>query len=89
MDNKFELNALRSIREATIAIRDLENQAAATAKRYKKGIKTINAYISSIEQSLDDGGTIEGCEPWKVAGAYVGQLILNPVLDNIAEDNTV
>ncbi len=89
MDNIYELNALRSIREATIAIRDLENQAAATSKRYKKGIKSINAYIASIEQSLDDGGAIDGLEPWNTAGAYVGQLISNPVLENIAEDNTI
>jgi len=89
MDNTYELNALRSIREATIAIRDLENQATATAKRYKKGIKSINAHISSIEQSLDDGGTIGGLEPWNVAAPTISRLISNPVLENIEEDNTI
>lgn len=89
MDNTYELNALRSIREATIAIRDLENQATATAKRYKKGIKFINAHISTIEQSLDDGGTIDGLEPWTVASPSINRLISNPILDNIEEDNTI
>lgn len=89
MDNTYELNALRSIREATIAIRDLENQATATAKRYKKGIKSINSYIATIEQSLDEGGTIAGLEPWNIAGTTISRLISNPILDNIEEDNTI
>ena len=89
MDNTYELNVLRSIREATIATRDLENQATATAKRYKKGIKHINAYIATIEQSLDDGGSIEGLEPWSIADPKTSRLISNPVLENIEEDNTI
>lgn len=89
MDNTYELNALRSIREATIAIRDLENQAVATSKRYKKGAKIINGYISSIEASLDDGGTIEGLEPWNSISPSLKKLISNPIVDNIEEDNSI
>jgi hypothetical protein len=89
MDNTYELNALRSIREATIAIRDLENQAAATSKRYKKGAKTINGYISSIEASLDDGGTIEGLEPWNSISPSLKRLISDPIIHNIEEDNSI
>lgn len=89
MDNTYELNALRSIREATIAIRDLENQAAATSKRYKKGAKTLNGYIATIEASLDDGGTIEGIEPWNSISPNLQRLISNPILDNIEEDTSI
>lgn len=89
MDNTYELNALRSIREATIAIRDLENQAAATAKRYKKGVKTIEGYITSIEASLDDGGSIEGLEPWNSITPSLKRLISDPIVDNIEEDNFI
>jgi hypothetical protein len=91
MDNTYELTALRSIREATIATRDLENQATATAKRYKKGIKLINAHIATIERSLDEGGlhTFDGLEPWTVADPKINRLISNPVLENIEEDNTI
>lgn len=89
MDNTYELNALRSIREATIAIRDLENQAAATSKRYKKGAKSIQGYISSIEASLDEGGTIDGLEPWVSANPSLKRLIANPILENIEEDNSI
>ena len=89
MDNTYELNALRSIREATIAIRDLENQATATSKRYKRGVKTLNGYIASIEASLDEGGTIEGIEPWNSTSPALQRLISNPVLDNIEEDTSI
>ena len=89
MDNTYELNALRSIREATIAIRDLENQATATSKRYKKGAKTLNGYIATIEASLDDGGTIEGLEPWNSVSPSLERLIANPVLENIDEDTSI
>jgi hypothetical protein len=89
MDNTYELNALRSIREATIAIRDLENQATATAKRYKKGVKNIYGYISTIEASLDDGGTIEGMEPWNSISPSLKRLLSNPIVDNIEEDSSI
>ena len=89
MEDTYELNALRSIREATIAIRDLENQAAATSKRYKKGAKSIQGYIATIESSLDDGGAILGTEPWVTASPILKRLISNPMLENIEEDNSI
>jgi len=89
MEDTYELTALRSIRIATSAIRDLENQSSATSKRYKKGIKSLSSYIHSVEASLDDGGTMEGCSPWEVMPAKMRDLIANPCLSNIEEDNSV
>tara|TARA_R110001606_G_scaffold394914_1_gene566307 strand:+ start:115 stop:678 length:564 start_codon:yes stop_codon:yes gene_type:complete len=89
MEQIYELTALRSIREIHIAVRDLENQAAATSKRYKKGIKTLLGEVSAIEASLDDGGVIEGMEPWNIQSEQIKSLISNPVLSNIEEDNLI
>jgi hypothetical protein len=89
MEQIYELTALRSIREIHIAVRDLENQAAATSKRYKKGIKTLLGEVSAVEASLDDGGVIEGMEPWNIQSEQIKSLISNPVLSNIGEDNLI
>tara|TARA_R110000796_G_scaffold16726_11_gene52153 strand:+ start:451 stop:720 length:270 start_codon:yes stop_codon:yes gene_type:complete len=89
MNENFELKALRCMREINIAIRDLENQSSVVSKRYKRGIKLLQTEICSIEASLDDGGTIEGCEPWNVQSAELKTLIADPKLSSIAEDNIV
>ena len=89
MEDTYELTALRSIRLATSAIRDLENQSSATSKRYKRGIKTLSSYIYSVEASLDDGGCLEGTAPWESMPAKLRDLMANPCLNNIEEDNSV
>jgi len=90
MDQTYELTALRTIREINIATRELENQASATTKRYKKGIKLLQAEIASIEAFLDDGGiAIEGTEPWNIQSQQLKSLIANPILANIEEDNSI
>jgi len=90
MNQAYELTALRSIREINIASRELENQAAATSKRYKKGIKMLQTEIAAIEASLDDGGsTLEGTEPWNVQTQKLKKLIADPSLANIEEDSSI
>lgn len=89
MNENFELKALRAMREINIAIRDLENQSSAVAKRYKRGIKLLQSEILNIEGSLDEGGTIEGCEPWNVQSAELRALISDPKLCNVSEENIV
>ena len=89
MEDTYELTALRSIRIATSALRDLENQSSATSKRYKRGIKSLNSYIYSVEASLDDGGSLEGTAPWESMSPKLRDLISNPCLKNIEEDSSV
>ena len=60
-----------------------------TSKRYKKGAKSIQGYIATIESSLDDGGAILGTEPWVTASPILKRLISNPMLENIEEDNSI
>ena len=90
MDNSTELVALRDLREINLAIRDLENQQAAVAKRYRRGIKLLEKEISSVEQTLDEGGVqIEGTEPWNARNPELKALIANPVIEAIPEDTSV
>ena len=89
MNETYKLTALRSIREISIAIRDLENQSSATSKRYKKGIKILQAEVDAIEASLDDGGTLPGTEPWNIQSQQIKLLIADPSLSNIEEDNSI
>lgn len=90
MDNSTELVALRDLREINLAIRDLENQQAAVAKRYRRGIKLLEKEISSVEQMLDDEGIqIEGTEPWNIRIPELKSLIANPIIDAIPEDTSV
>lgn len=90
MDNLFELTALRDSREIQLSIRELENQAAAVSKRYKRGIKMLELELNTIDRILDEGGSqIEGCEPWEVRSKEMKHLISVPVLVNIPEDNLV
>jgi len=86
VDDKYELTALRAIRETSLAIRELESQAAATAKRYKRGIKLLSSEVNTIEATLDDGGAIEGMEPWNIQSEKLKALIADPKLDNIDDD---
>ena len=89
MEDTYELTALRSIRLAANAIKELENQSSATSKRYKKGIKSLSAYINSVDASLDDGGALEGCAPWETMPVKLRDLMNNPCLSNIEEDHAV
>jgi len=89
MNDTYELQALRAIREINLSIRELENQAAATSKRYKRGVKLLQSETTAIEASLDEGGAIEGMEPWNIQGEKLSLLIANPVLENIEDDYLV
>jgi|TARA_E500000318_G_scaffold49525_1_gene46484 hypothetical protein len=90
MDKETELKALRDMRDITFAIRDLETQQAAVAKRYRRGIKSLQIELCSCEQGIEDGGMpMEGCEPWNTRSDNLKQLIANPVLSNIEEDVNV
>ena len=85
MNDTYELQALRAIREINLSIRELENQAASTSKRYKRGVKLLQSETTAIEASLDEGGAIEGMEPWNIQGEKLSLLIANPVLENIED----
>jgi len=90
MDQTFELTALRDIREITISIRELEIQASAVSRRYKRGIKMLNSELLSIEQTLDEGGEgFNNMNPWDIRSKELKQLIAQPGLVNIPEDNLV
>jgi len=89
MNDTYELQALRAIREINLSIRELENQAASTSKRYKRGVKLLQSETTAIEASLDEGGAIEGMEPWNIQGEKLSLLIANPVLENIEDDYLV
>ena len=90
MDEKSELTALRDMRDIAFAIRDLETQQAAVARRYRRGIKMLQKEMASCEQAIEDGeATIEGCQPWEIRGEGIKRLIANPLLINIEEDVNV
>ena len=90
MDNSTELTALRDLREINLAIRDLENQQTAVAKRYRRGIRLLEKEIALVEQTLDEGGvSIEGTEPWASRNPSLVLLTANPILENIPEDTSV
>lgn len=90
MDQTFELTALRDIREITISIRELEIQASAVSRRYKRGIKMLNSELLSIEQTLDEGGEgFDNMNPWDIRSEELKRLISVPGLVNIPEDNLV
>jgi hypothetical protein len=84
-----EFKALKEMREISIAMRELQNQASSIAKRYKQGIKTLEKESASIEACLDDGGWISGTEPWDNQSPELRQLIADPQLKNIPEDVSV
>lgn len=89
MDDSFELTALRYMREISTAIKNLENQATAVSKRYKRGQKMLQSEIANVEATLDDGGTMQGAEPWNTSSPELRQLIIDPQLKYIPEDNLV
>ena len=90
MNEKIELTALRDMRDIAFAIRDLETQQAAVAKRYRRGIRMLQRELAACEHDIeDDGHSFEGCHPWEVRGEDLKRLIANPVLTNIEEDVNV
>ena len=89
MDNTEELNALRDLRETNLAIKELEQQQAIVSKNFKRGIRLLQREAAITESQIDDGGVMEGCESWNVRHESIKQLISNPCIDNIPEDNSV
>ncbi len=89
MDNTEELNALRDLRETNLAIKELEQQQAIVSKNFKRGIRLLQREAAMTESQIDDGGVMEGCESWNVRHDSLKQLISNPCIQNIPEDNNV
>lgn len=89
MDNTQELNALRDLRETNLAIKELEQQQAIVSKNFKRGIRLLQREAAMTESQIDDGGVMEGCESWNVRHTSIKQLISNPCIENIPEDNSV
>lgn len=84
MEQNYELNTLRAIREINIAIRELQNQSAAISKRYKIGIRDLLSEIDTLERDLDEGLSIDGIDPLATQGEYIKKLISDPSLENIS-----
>ena len=91
MDNvKYELEALRDLREINLAIRDLENHQAAVAKRFRRGVRMLMKESNSSEHEMEKGeGLFVGTEPWVTRSKALTLLIADPVLTNIPEDTSV
>ena len=89
MENAQELKALRDLREINLAIKDLELQSSNTSKNYKRGIRLLQKEASLTESQIDDGGVMDGCESRNVRHANLKQLINNPCIENIPQDNSV
>jgi len=90
MDAKIELIALRDMRDIAFAIRDLENQQQAVAKRFRRGVRSLQTELAACEQAIEDEGiTIEGTQPWQTRSDELIKLIADPTLSNVAEDLNV
>lgn len=90
MDAPFELQALRDLREINLAIRDLQSQQAITSKRFKEGIKLLQNEAQIVESQLNDGTpTMDGTKAWETRNPILRNLINNPRLENIPEENLV
>lgn len=90
MDNTTELNYLRSRRETEIAMRDLENEAANVAKRYKKGIKALSFHVEGIDTEIDSPEEImPGMSVLDTIDEDLQRLIADPTLENVKEGESV
>ena len=86
----IELQSLRDLREIQIAQRDLEAQASAVSKRYKRGIKILQKEAATLETFIDDGiSPITDMSPWDTRSDQLSKLILDPQLQHIPEDTSV
>lgn len=90
MENTTELNYLRSRREAEIAMRDLESEAANVSKRYKKGVKALAMHVWEIDKEID-GMTdlIPGTGVLETMDVDLKRLVADPTLNNIRLENNV
>lgn len=90
MDTNTELTALRDMRDIAFAIRDLETQQQAVAKRFRRGIRSLQTELAACEQAIeDDGITIDGTQPWAIRSDEMKKLIADPTLTKIQEDVNV
>jgi len=90
MDQNTELKYLRARRETEIAIATLEAEAAQVAKRYKRGVKAMSIHIANIDAEIDDGtDAIPGMSVLDTANDALAQLIADPTLDNVKEEDAV
>lgn len=90
MDAHIELTALRDMRDIAFAIRDLESQQQAVAKRFRRGIRSLQTELAACEQAIEDEGiTIDGTQPWNTRSEELKKLIADPTLANVAEDLNV
>lgn len=87
---ELELSTLRDYRDIDIAIRALESQAKAVAKRYRRGIELLHREQDSLDNLLDSGDdTFGGMSPQETRSQQLQQLIADPVLTNIPEETGV
>lgn len=90
MENTTELNYLRSRREAEIAMRDLEAEAANVAKRYKKGVKALAMHVWEIDKEIDGmTDVMPGMSALDTMDVDLKRLVADPTLDNIRVENNV
>lgn len=90
MEDPFELTALRDLREIDLAVRDIQNQQAMVAKRFKEGIKLLQKEAYTVEAQLaDQTESINGAEAWNTRSPILRTLINDPRLENIPEDSLV
>lgn len=88
MDQHQELERLRHIREVNQSVRELESEASQVAKRYKRGIRSLENHAIAVESELDQDslpaiGEIQSISP------ELQRLIADPTLNNIPLDNEV
>lgn len=85
METTTELKLLREIHDSDLAIRKLNNDAAAVSKKYKRGIKVIEQHRMSLEDELTDP-TMKGMSAIENKSPELEQLLADPALGNIPED---
>ncbi len=90
MDQNTELTARRDMRDIAFAIRDLETQQQAIAKRFRRGVRILQKELASCEQAIDEASPVmEGMKPWEIRGEEVKRLIADPSIKHVPEDTSV
>lgn len=86
----IELQTLRDLREIDNSIRELQINSARVNKRFKRGIKILEAEKQSVENELNNGAaTIAGSSCRETRSQELINLIADPQIENIPPDTTV
>lgn len=86
--DKQELELLRDAREIDIARASLESQLSAITKRFKRGIRMLEAEKQTTTSNIDLL-PLPGGSPIETRSEEMRALIANPSLANIPEDSDV